>query len=84
MVEQLHPKKNPVRSYSVPVTEKQSGGKPFGIDKIRTFFSVGYSITEPVRRAVRAMPDRLWRPALDQDRTLRDGAEVAELTAWST
>ncbi|MFF3459013.1 IS1380 family transposase [Streptomyces sp. NPDC002730] len=47
---------------------------------IRTFFSVGYAITEPVRRAVRAIPDRLWHPALDQDGTLRDGAEVAELT----
>ncbi|MFD7709360.1 IS1380 family transposase [Streptomyces sp. NPDC059786] len=47
---------------------------------IHTFFSVGYAITEPVRRAVRAMPDRLWHPALDQDGTLRDGAEVAELT----
>ncbi|WP_037854836.1 IS1380 family transposase, partial [Streptomyces sp. NRRL S-1824] len=47
---------------------------------IRTFFSVGYAITEPVRRAVRAMPDRLWHPALNQDGTLRDGAEVAELT----
>ncbi|MCX4573360.1 IS1380 family transposase [Streptomyces sp. NBC_01571] len=47
---------------------------------IRTFFSVGYAITEPVRRAIRAMPDRLWHPALDQDGTLRDGAEVAELT----
>ncbi|MEV6536898.1 IS1380 family transposase [Streptomyces sp. NPDC051639] len=47
---------------------------------IRTFFSVGYAITEPVRQAVRAMPDHLWRPALDQDGTLRDGAEVAELT----
>jgi hypothetical protein len=47
---------------------------------IRTLFSVGYAVTEPVRRAVRAMPDRLWHPALDQDGTLRDGAEVAELT----
>ncbi|MCX5400731.1 IS1380 family transposase [Streptomyces sp. NBC_00102] len=47
---------------------------------IRTFFSVGYAVTEPVRRAVRAMPERLWYPALDQDGTLRDGAEVAELT----
>ncbi|MFD8193891.1 IS1380 family transposase [Streptomyces wuyuanensis] len=47
---------------------------------IRTFFSVGYAITEPVRRAVRTMPDRLWHPALDQDGTLRDGAEIAELT----
>ncbi|MGW1365402.1 IS1380 family transposase [Streptomyces chartreusis] len=47
---------------------------------IRTFFSVGYAITEPVRHAVRSMPDRLWHPALDQDGTLRDGAEVAGLT----
>ncbi|MET8439206.1 IS1380 family transposase [Streptomyces sp900116325] len=47
---------------------------------IRTFFSVGYAVTEPVRRAVRAMPDRLWHPALDQGGTLRGGAEVAELT----
>ncbi|MEU6322775.1 IS1380 family transposase [Streptomyces sp. NPDC047009] len=43
-------------------------------------FSVGYAVTEPVRRAIRAIPDRLWHPALDQDGTLRDGAEVAELT----
>ncbi|MGW2883738.1 IS1380 family transposase [Streptomyces sp. NPDC001233] len=47
---------------------------------IRTFFSVGYAVTEPVRRAIRSVPDRLWHPALDQDGTLRDGAEVAELT----
>lgn len=47
---------------------------------VRTFFSVGYAITEPVRRAIWAMPDRLWQPALDQDGTLRDGAEAAELT----
>ncbi|MGW6262087.1 hypothetical protein [Streptomyces sp. NPDC055085] len=26
------------------------------------------------------MPNRLWSPALDQDGTLRDDAEVAELT----
>lgn len=43
---------------------------------IRTFFSVGYAITEPVRRAVRAMPDRLWHPALNQDGTLREGHAV--------
>lgn len=47
---------------------------------IRTCLSVGYAITEPVRRAIRAMPDRLWHPALDEGGTLRDGAEVAELT----
>ncbi|WP_443069307.1 IS1380 family transposase [Streptomyces sp. NBC_01362] len=43
-------------------------------------FSVGYAVTEPVRRAVRAIPDAFWHPALDQNGTLRDGAEVAELT----
>lgn len=47
---------------------------------IRTFFSVGYAVTEPVRHAIRAMPDRLWHPALDQDGSLRAGAKVAELT----
>lgn len=47
---------------------------------IRTFFSVGYAVTESVRHAIRAMPDRLWHPALDQDGSLRAGAEVAELT----
>ncbi|MGW7646908.1 IS1380 family transposase [Streptomyces bobili] len=47
---------------------------------IRTFFSVGYAVTEPVRHAIRAMPDCLWHPALDQDGSLRAGADVAELT----
>ncbi|MEU9407256.1 IS1380 family transposase [Streptomyces sp. NPDC048281] len=47
---------------------------------VRIFFSVGLAITEPVRRAVRAIPDRLWRPAFNQDGTLRDRAEVTELT----
>ncbi|MFJ3934306.1 IS1380 family transposase [Streptomyces sp. NPDC090029] len=47
---------------------------------IHTSFSVGYAVTEPVRRAIRALPDHLWHPALEQDGTLRAGAEVAELT----
>ncbi|MGW4984170.1 transposase, partial [Streptomyces mirabilis] len=47
---------------------------------IRTSFSVGYAVTEPLRRAIRALPDHLWHPALEQDGTLRTGAEVAELT----
>ncbi|MET7715617.1 IS1380 family transposase [Streptomyces sp. NPDC005407] len=47
---------------------------------VHTFFSVGYAITEPVRRAVRALPRQVWHPALNQDGTLRAGAEVAELT----
>jgi hypothetical protein len=47
---------------------------------IRTSFSVGYAVTEPVRRAIRSLPDQVWHPALEQDGTLRDGAQVAELT----
>lgn len=43
-------------------------------------FSVGYAITEPVRRAIRQLPERLWHAALDQDGSLRASAEVAELT----
>ncbi|MEU2744125.1 IS1380 family transposase, partial [Streptomyces sp. NPDC007095] len=43
-------------------------------------FSVGYAVTEPVRRAIRALPEQVWHPALDQDGTLRESAEVAELT----
>jgi hypothetical protein len=30
---------------------------------IRTFFSVGYAVTEPVRRAIRALPVQVWHPA---------------------
>lgn len=47
---------------------------------IRTSFSVGYAVTEPVRGAIRALPDQVWHPALEQDGTLRQGAQVAELT----
>jgi Transposase DDE domain group 1 len=49
-------------------------------DGISTSFSVGYPVTEPVRRAIRALPDRFWHPALEHDGTLRTGAQVAELT----
>jgi len=45
---------------------------------VRTFFSVGVAITEPIRTAITACVD--WISALDADRELRDGAEIAELT----
>jgi hypothetical protein len=47
---------------------------------IQTFFSVGHPVTEPVRRAIRALPAQVWHPALEQDGSLRGSAEVAELT----
>lgn len=43
-------------------------------------FSVGFDLTEPVRQAVLAVPERAWRPALSQAGGQRDGAWVAELT----
>jgi Transposase DDE domain group 1 len=45
---------------------------------VRTFFSVGVAITEPIRAAITACCD--WIPAIDSDRELREGAEIAELT----
>lgn len=47
-------------------------------DGVRTFFSVGAAITEPIRAAIIACLD--WIPAIEADRELRDGAEIAELT----
>jgi DDE family transposase len=45
---------------------------------INTEFSVGVAITEPVRAAITAATG--WVPALDGDGSLRDGAQVVELT----
>ena len=42
-------------------------------------FSVGFDLTEPVRAAVLALPERAWRPALSQAGEPREGAAVAEL-----
>jgi hypothetical protein len=42
-------------------------------------FSVGLDLTEPVRAAILALPERAWQPALAQDGGDREGAWVAEL-----
>ncbi|MGI5508919.1 IS1380 family transposase [Streptomyces sp. CA-106131] len=68
-------------------TDSAGGSKAF-LHRIRALrdrgvhasFSVGHPVTEPVRQAIRALPDHVWHPALEQDGTLREGAEVAELT----
>jgi hypothetical protein len=44
-------------------------------------FSVGYELTETVRAAILEIPDDAWVVALDQDGSLRDNGEVAEITA---
>jgi hypothetical protein len=43
-------------------------------------FSVGFDLTEPVRAALLALPERAWRPALSQAGDPKDGAAVAELS----
>jgi Transposase DDE domain group 1 len=43
-------------------------------------FSVGYELTEAVRAAILQIPQDAWVPALDQDGSVRDNGEVAEIT----
>jgi hypothetical protein len=51
-------------------------------------YLMGLDLTEPVRRAILALPETAWRPAIGQDGQARDGAQVAEipnlldLSAW--
>jgi len=42
-------------------------------------FSVGFDLCEPVRRAILALPENAWTPALDADGSPRDNGQVAEL-----
>ena len=45
-------------------------------------YSVGFAAHETVWTAVQAIPEQAWRAAVDGDGEPRDGAQVAELTAW--
>ena len=46
----------------------------------RIRFSVGFDLTEPVRRAILALPEPVWTPALDQAGERRENGQVAEIT----
>ena len=48
----------------------------------RVEYSVGFSITAPIRRAIVTCPEGAWGPALNPSGDIRDGAEVAELTGF--
>jgi Transposase DDE domain group 1 len=43
-------------------------------------FSVGFTMTAGVQTAILALPETAWVEAIDADGSLRDGADVAELT----
>jgi hypothetical protein len=45
-------------------------------------YSIGFAAHETVKTAVLALPEQAWRTAVDSDGEPRDGAQVAELTAW--
>ena len=46
----------------------------------RINFLMGFDLTEPVRRAILALPESAWTPAIRQDGKEREGAWVAEIT----
>jgi hypothetical protein len=50
----------------------------------RVEYSIGWSIGEPERTAIGALPASAWTAALAADGGVRDGADVAELTGLLT
>jgi hypothetical protein len=45
-------------------------------------YTIGFPAREGIATAIAAIPEQAWRAALDGDGEPRDGAQVAELTAW--
>jgi hypothetical protein len=43
-------------------------------------YSVGFTMTEHIQQTILALPDYAWSPAVQIDGSLREGADVAELT----
>ena len=46
----------------------------------RINFLMGFDLTVTIRRAILALPEAAWQPAVRQDGEIRDGAWVAEIT----
>jgi hypothetical protein len=45
-------------------------------------FSVGFAMTRAVQAAIDALPKTAWTPAIETDGSVRDGADVAEVTGF--
>lgn len=52
------------------------------ITDARLEYSIGFAAQDTVKAAIETIPEQAWRAALDGDGEPRDGAQVAELTAW--
>jgi hypothetical protein len=87
----LRPSLDPVplsrRAQNMVGTEENRAGTT--LDRPRSFrddlgleYSIGFAAHGPVRAAIEAIPEQAWRAAVDGDGEPRDGAQVAELTAW--
>jgi hypothetical protein len=45
-------------------------------------YSIGFQAQDTVKAAIEVIPEQAWRAAVDGDGEPRDGAQVADLTAW--
>ena len=45
-------------------------------------YTIGFQAQDTVKAAIEAIPEQAWRAAVDGDGEPRQGAQVAELTAW--
>ncbi len=51
------------------------------LDREGLEYSLGWTMSDPLREAIRALPTTAWTGAVDAGNDVRDGADVAELTA---
>jgi Transposase DDE domain group 1 len=65
-------------------TDAGGGSKAFlhYISGLGLEYSVGFPAHGPVQTAVQTIPESAWVDAIDSDGLPRDGAQVAELSAW--
>jgi len=45
-------------------------------------YSIGFQAQDTVKAAIEAIPEQAWRAAVDSNGEPREGAQIAELTAW--
>lgn len=77
-------KMDPERGVAMLARADSAGATHGFLDALRERgieFSVGFDVTEAVRLAILGLDKKEWTEAISQDMEVRDGAQVAELTA---